>query len=179
MDLTGYTSDEIKLVATKLSKQYGPFNINGAELVFVNNSTLEKDKVEDAILGIIKTQAEANIDSIAEVMRNQILTPGDGQKIAYAYKYEEAKEILSQPENAKLNPEDYIMLAAELQVHGATLTLREIARMVMDKVIYSKKAFAFIEVRRYTLHNNIQAAITRDQIYNVVKNAKFDLPNDL
>lgn len=178
MDLTGYTSDEIKLVATKLSKEYGPFNITGADLVFVNNSTLAVDKVEPQILGIIKTQAEAEIDSRAESLRSQILTPGDGQKIAYAYKYEEAKEILAQPENAKLNPEDYIMLSAELQVHGLPLTLRQIATMVIDRVIASKKAFAFIEVRRYTLHNNIQKATTRDQIYNIVKNANFDLPSD-
>lgn len=180
MDLSGYTGEEIKLVASKHYAKYGPFSIKGTELVFTDNPSIKREDFEPQIMEILREDAIKQVDSKAETERGKILTPGDGQKIAYAYKFLEAIEILKQPEDAKLNPEDYIMLNNELQLHTANpLTLRQMAAYVMDRVNFTKKAFSFIEVRRYTIRNKIAKAKTKKEIQEWVTTADFKLPDSL
>lgn len=180
MDLTGYTADEIRAIATKLTAEYGPFERKGQEVVFTKFPNLKKADIEADILSILSEAAITRVDNRAENAREKILTPGSSQKIAYAFKFIEAMDILKQPADAKLKPEDYKMLASELQLHTSKpLTLREMAGLVMQKVDYTKKAFSFIEVRRYSIRNEIRAAKTREEIHKLEQNAKFDLPKDL
>lgn len=180
MDLSGYTGEEIKLVASKLYDKYGPFEIRGSELVFSDNPKLDRETFEPEILDILRTDAIKQIDMKAELERGKILTPGDGQKIAYAYKYLEALDILKQPKDAELKPENYIMLNNELQLHTANpLTLRQMAAYVMDRVNFTKKAFSFIEVRRYTIRNKVAKAKTKKEVQEWVTTADFKLPDSL
>jgi len=174
MEFNEYTSDEVRRVASILSSTYGSFNIiNGTDLTFTDKPDLKKSDIEDLFLPIIKESIIDEINSKAERARAEILTPGDGQKIAYAYKFLEALEISKIPKDIEPNPDDYIMLSAELQSHGKAMSLREIAAYVLDRVLQSKKAFAQIEVKRFTAHSEITKAKTKDEAYNILKQVSF------
>lgn len=179
MEFTEYSSDEIRKVASFLSGTYGSFNIVGNDLTFTNNLDLKKEDIQGSFLTIIKGFVIDEINSKAERARANILTPGDGQKIAYAYKFLEALEIAKLPAEAKLNPDDYIMLSAELQSHGKVLSLREMAKYVLDRVLFSKKAFSLIEVTRFTAHEQVTKAKTKEEAYQVLKDTTFVIPENL
>lgn len=178
MEFTEYSSDEIRKVASFLSSTYGSFNIvNGSDLTFAKYPELKKEDIEGSFLSIIKGFVIDEINAKAERARATVLTPGDGQKIAYAYKFLEALEIAKAPEDQELNPDDYIMLSAELQSHGKALSLRQIAKYVLDKVLFSKKAFSVIEVTRFTAHEQVSKAKTKEEAYQVLKDTTFVIPD--
>lgn len=179
MDLSGYETSEIRLAASKKHKDYGSFKIIGTELTFSNNPGLTREEFEPYILEAIKDDAVNQLNIKAGIERGKVITVAAGQEIAYAFKYEEAQDILAKPEDEALDPADYIMLASELQSHGQALSLRDLARIVIDKAIYTKKALAFIEVRRYAIKDNIEDALTKEEIYQEVRLADFTLPDNL
>ena len=180
MDFAEYTPNEIKQVASALSAKYGSFEIrNGTELFFPSKPELTKEDIEGEFLPIIKEIAIKEVNTKAERARALVLTEGDGQKIAYAYKYIEALDIKSKPEKEKLDPNNYIMLSAELQLHGQPKSLREMADFILEHVTMSKKAFAWIEITRYSAHNEIQKAMNKNYVYAVLRAVSFEFPKDL
>lgn len=178
MDLSGYDIREIRLAASKSFDAYGSFKVIGSELTFSDNPSLTREEFEPILLRAIKDDAINQVNVKAGIARSKIITTTAGQDIAYAFKYEEAKEILAKPESEELNPDDYIVLSFELQSHGQALSLRDLAKIVIAKTIETKKAIGFIEARRYAIKGNIEAALTKEDVYKEVKLAKFTLPSD-
>lgn len=179
IDFTGFETEDIKFFASKLFRDYGPFQLKGQELLFPNNPQLTKADLEPLFLDLMKLRGKQQIDTRAELARATILTPGDGKKTAYFYKYEEAKAVKALPDNVDPDPQVFFMLAAEVPLVPQVTNIREMANLILTVVDRSKRGLSAIEVRAISLKNEIDKAKNIQAVKKVVNDSSFsDLLGD-
>jgi hypothetical protein len=98
------------------------------------------------------------IDNKAEELRSKFLTKGDGQKIVYQHKVEEAQAYKAATEH---DPAHYPLLVASIGIEGDTLAA--VVQRVLDMHGAWKRAAASIETARLGGKKAVKAAKTMDE----------------
>lgn len=114
-------------------------------------------------LGTLRAWALAEIDRLAEEIRQTEITPGDGQMLVYEDKRNEAQEVdEKRAVIATLDAADYPLLQVDMTVDG--LTLEEAADQVLARYAAWKAMAAAIEQIRRTQKELVKASISSSEI---------------
>lgn len=122
-------------------------------------------------LGDIKSEAQKNIDFMAEQTRLKFITGGAGQAMVYQRKTQEAEAMALDESPAAVN---YPLLAAELGITGETLA--EIGETVLARRDLWLGVAAQIEQTRLLAKAAVNAATDADQVALVLDGLTWPAP---
>ena len=125
----------------------------------------------EILLGNLKSNKEKYIDTIAENVRMQFITPGFGQMMVYKEKYEQATDFVLNDYPSEV--EQYPHILAE--VKATNRSPKEIAHKILQKQSLWISKSAQIEEIRLKSKIDIENAQSKEEIDQLVMQAVRNL----
>lgn len=121
----------------------------------------------------IKRDGAMTVDTEAENVRLQFITTGSGQAMVYQEKVAQAQayEAATVPQDA-----DYPLLMAESNVTGMSIDL--VAQNILDTRAQWLLIATAIEQTRLQAKEDIQAALTPEEVYSIITNLVWPEPTE-